>query len=238
MELTLNNEKNLKEINLENKQNSFLDSTLWKVVNTGLNAGIRALLPNLIEDQVIDVKDAIIKSGFKTGAKQAINSAIDLGKSAKGIVTGDFEDISQAHDAIKTGGIIDSVSSALNFAIGKGMKAKIIPEKTGNILLTGKDVLMNTIESNIESNFNKQLKAINLLGKYEENWNLYYNNKDTEGMEREYRKINETIKKIMPTRNTIIKAEQILNKHKLLRNKGFDFNLSNEELNLAESLVY
>lgn len=83
MELTLNNEKNLKEINLENKQNSFLDSTLWKVVNTGLNAGIRALLPNLIEDQVIDVKDAIIKSGFKTGAKQAINSAIDLGKSAK-----------------------------------------------------------------------------------------------------------------------------------------------------------
>ena len=41
-----------------NEQKGFLDSTLGKVINTGLDAGIRFLLPDLIEEQVIDVKDA------------------------------------------------------------------------------------------------------------------------------------------------------------------------------------
>ena len=52
------------------------------MINMGLNVGIRALLPNVIEDQVIEIKDAILNNGFKDGIKQAIKSAIDLGKSA------------------------------------------------------------------------------------------------------------------------------------------------------------
>ena len=45
---------------LSKSQNSFLQSTLGKIINTGLNIGIRALLPNVIEDQVIEIKDAIL----------------------------------------------------------------------------------------------------------------------------------------------------------------------------------
>ena len=67
---------------LSKSQNNFLESTLGKLVNTGLNVGIRALLPNVIEDQVIEIKDAVLNSGFKEGVNQAIKSAIDLGKSA------------------------------------------------------------------------------------------------------------------------------------------------------------
>ena len=40
----------------------------------------------------------------------ALKSGIGFGKSAIGIVTGKFESLSQAHNAVKNGGIIDSIS--------------------------------------------------------------------------------------------------------------------------------
>ena len=189
--------ENTNEVIKEN-QNNFLESSLWKVMNTGLNTGIRALLPNIIEDQVIEIKDAIIKNGFKSGAKQAVTSAIDLGKSAVGIVTGNFESITQAHNAIKSGGIIDSVSNVLDFAIDKSTKANLIPNDLGKIIKKGKNTILNTIESNIENDFNNQLTALNKLEKYSDNWNQYFNNQDFEGMEKEYKKIKSTIKTILP----------------------------------------
>ena len=89
MELTNTIENNISnELVTENTQNKFLNSTLGKVINFGLDIGIRALLPDLIENQVIDIKDAILNNGFSAGIKKAISSAIDLGKSALGIVTG------------------------------------------------------------------------------------------------------------------------------------------------------
>ena len=92
--------------NLGKAQNNFLKTTLGIVINTAVDIGIRAALPNLIEEQVIGIKDAILSNGFESGVNQAINSAIDLGKSAIGIVTGNFQNISQAKNAIKKGGII------------------------------------------------------------------------------------------------------------------------------------
>lgn len=238
MELALENNVNLNGKNLETKQNKFLNSTMWKVINMGLNTGIRALLPNVIEDEVIKIKDAIINGGFKLGAKQAVSSAIDLGKSVTGIVTGDFDNISQAHNAIKSGGIIDSISGALTYGINKGVQAKLIPNDVGKILKSGKNIIVNTIESNIEKNFNDQLNAAELLGKYENNWQRYFENKDFSGMEREYRKINEALKNIMPMKNTILETEKIKNLHQLVRNKGGNFNLTNEEIELSKRLVF
>lgn len=228
--------ENTNEVIKEN-QNNFLESSLWKVMNTGLNTGIRALLPNIIEDQVIEIKDAIIKNGFKSGAKQAVTSAIDLGKSAVGIVTGNFESITQAHNAIKSGGIIDSVSNVLDFAIDKSTKANLIPNDLGKIIKKGKNTILNTIESNIENDFNNQLTALNKLEKYSDNWNQYFNNQDFEGMEKEYKKIKSTIKTILPIEQTIKKVNKIENLHTLIKNKGKDFNLSEEEMELAGKLV-
>ena len=53
-----------------------METTFGKVINTALDAGIRLLMPDLIEEQVVDVKDAIINNGFKAGVKEAIDSAI------------------------------------------------------------------------------------------------------------------------------------------------------------------
>ena len=115
--INTNNLKIENNILKENDQNEFLQSSLWKTINTGIDIGLRALLPDLLEDQVINLKDNLLNYGFKEGMKKSINYVINFGKSAVGIVTGNFENISQMQDAVKKGGIIDSVDSILNFAI-------------------------------------------------------------------------------------------------------------------------
>lgn len=41
------------EVSVGEKQNAFLESTLGKVINTGVDIALRAILPNAIEDEVI-----------------------------------------------------------------------------------------------------------------------------------------------------------------------------------------
>lgn len=91
------------EENIEKAQNSFLESTIGKVINTGCDIALRSILPNAIEDEVIGIKNVIFSEGIKSGIKTAIDSAINLGKSAIGIVTGKFDTVSQAYTAIKSG---------------------------------------------------------------------------------------------------------------------------------------
>ena len=47
--------------------------TLGKTINTGLDIGLRMLLPDLIEEQVIDIKDTIIENGFGEVPKEIEN---------------------------------------------------------------------------------------------------------------------------------------------------------------------
>ena len=239
MELTntLSNQLTNEKIPIINNQNDFSQSSLWNVVNIGLNTGLRAVLPDLIENQVIQIKDAIIKSGFKEGIKQAVTSANDLGKSAKGIITGDFESIEQAQNAIKKGGIIDSLSEVLNFAIDKAVKGNLINNNVGKTIKKGKNAIINSIESNIENGFNNQINAFEKLNKASNEWKNFYDKQDFQGMEREYNKIKENMEKVLPIENTIKNIRIIENLHLLIKNNGHNFNLSNEELELAGKLI-
>ncbi len=232
---SLTNDINL-DNNLENKQNKFLESNLGKVINTGVDMGIRYLLPDLIEDQVIDVKDAIINRGFKEGVKTAINSAVNMGKSIKGIFTGKFDNIDQVESVIKSGGIIDSVSNVLDYAIDKTTKSGKIDGNVSAVLRSGKNAILNSVSNNIENEFEREKKSLKLLEKYNNNWKNYFNEQDFDGMEKEYKKIKEKIKDIIPLENTIKQTRNIENLHLLIKKNGRDFNLSEEELKLAEIL--
>ena len=101
--LTKENEILAVENNVINKQEQrdFLETTLGKTINFGLDLGLRALLPDFIEQQIIDIKDIFMEEGFSNGVKKLLSSAIDFGKSAAGIVTGNFENISQVQTAIE-----------------------------------------------------------------------------------------------------------------------------------------
>ena len=234
-EITLENSLT-KDISNEKEQKNFLETTIGKAVNTGLDIGIRYLLPDLIEEQVIDIKDSILKNGFQDGVKTAVDSAINLGKSALGIITGNFEDINQMQSAVKNGGIIDSVSTILNSVINKVVDNGVISNSVGNIIKNGKNALLNNITKNIESEFENQVNNIKKLQKYTDNWKEYFNNRNFESMEKEYNKIEDQLKNIAPIEKTIQAARTVENLHMLIKNNGQNFNLSPEEIELAKML--
>ena len=225
-------------IQIAKEQNNFLETTIGKLINTGINTGLRVLLPDLIEDQIISIKDEIIKNGFKAGIQQTVSSAIELGKSVVGMVTGKFDNINQAQTVIKSGGLIDTVSNLLDKGINTTIKNNIISTNVGKVIKRVKNTILNTISNNIENNFTSQINNIEKINKYSNNWNNYYKNKDLDGMEREYKKIKEKLKETMPLEKTIIDARKIENIHKLIKNNGGNFNLSAEEIGLAQKLIY
>ena len=230
----LNEDISLNEIEVtSDTQNKFLESNLGKFVNTAVDVGLKAILPDFIEDKVIDVKDSMLKGGLKEGIDTAIHSAIDIGKSALGIFTGKFENISQAQTAVKKGGILDTLSSGIDTVLKSSTKSGLINDKTSKLIKKGKNVILNTISDNIEESFLSQLKGIEKIGKYTKNWNEYYQKQDLDGMKKEYKKIRTQLKDIMPLESTINEARKIENIQKLIQNKG-DFNVSQEEQDLLE----
>ena len=237
MENVLNNSIELNNnLEIEKEQKNFLETTLGKTINTGIDIGIRAILPDYIEEQIIDLKDNLIKYGLKDGIKKSIDDAINIGKSAIGIVSGNFENIAQMQEAIKNGGIIDNVSSLLDSVINKVQSNGLINSTVARTIKQGKNSILNNVEKNIENTFNNQIKALNYTEKYIENWKNYFENKDFNGMEKEYIKINKEINNLAPIEKMINEARTIENLHMLIKNNGQDFNLTKEQMELAEKL--
>lgn len=233
---SIENEKIDNEVTQE-KQNNFLETTLGGTINTAINLGLRYILPNLIEDQIIEIKDTIIKDGFKDGMDKAIESILDLGKSASGIITGKFDNVSQIQTAVEKGGLIDTVSNAIDFGLKVANKTGIIPKGVVSVIKSGKNVIIDNIESNIENTLMQQLRGVEKIDRYTKNWNKYYKEQNFEKMEQEYYKIKEQLNNLVPLEETIKKAHQVENLHKLIRNKGKDFNLTQEEIDLAKKLM-
>ena len=231
MENVLNNSIELNNnLEIEKEQKNFLETTLGKTINTGIDIGIRAILPDYIEEQIIDLKDNLIKYGLKEGIKKSIDDAINIGKSAIGIVSGNFENIAQMQEAIKNGGIIDNVSSLLDSVINKVQSKGLINSTVARTIKQGKNSILNNVEKNIENTFNNQIKALNYTEKYIENWKNYFENKDFNGMEKEYKKIKTEMNYLAPIEKMINEARTIENLHMLIKNNRQDFNLTKEQM--------
>ena len=178
----------------------------------------------------------MINYGLKDGIKKSIDSVVETGKQAVGIVTGNFENIGQIQSTIKNGGIIDKVSDVLDTVIDKTVDSGKINNSIGKVLKNGKSSILSSIERNIESTLNNQINSAQKVDKYINNWKEYYNNKDFEGMQKEYTKIKTELKELVPLENTINNARYVENLHNLIKNNGKNFDLSEEELELAKKL--
>ena len=240
--MEINNLQKNNEIDLNNNlinektQKNFLETTLGKTINTAIDIGIRALLPNFVEDQVINIKDNLLNYGLKEGITKTIDDAIDLGRSAIGIFTGNFESISQMQNAVKSGGLIDGISSLLDTVVDKTRQAGLINSTIANTIKQGKNVILNNVENNIENSFNKQYEAFEYTDRYINNWKNYFAEKNFEGMEKEYNKLQKQLENIAPIEKIINNAKTIEVIHNLIKNNGQDFNLTQEQLELAEKL--
>ena len=233
MELEQNIQLNL--IN-EKNQKDFLNSTLWKTINNGIDIGLIYLLPDLIEDEIIELKDNLINFGLKDGIKKSIDSVIETGKEAIGVLSGNFENVTQIQKAVKNGGIIDKISDVLDVVIEKGEEKGKINSSIGRALKKGKSSILSSVERNIETTLNNQINSAKKVEKYINNWNEFYNKKDFSGMQKEYNKMQIELKELVPIENTLNNARYIENIHNLIKNNGKNFNISIEQLELAKKL--
>lgn len=239
-DLILNNqiEKSLNNNNsIVEKQNDFLKTNLGKALNTGLDIALRVVLPDLIEEQVIGVKNILMSEGLKEGFNTIVNSAVDLGKSAVGIFTGKFENTTQIQNVVKKGGIIDSTSEILDSAINLAKKNKLINVSTASMLKNGKNVILDSINNSVENMLTNQIKSVEKLQKSITNWKEAYTQKDITKMDKEFKKINKELNNVMPLENVIKDAREIENIHNLIKSNGNNFELSTIQVELAKKLV-
>lgn len=240
MDTSLNLEENRvlkKDLNLEEKQKSFFKSNFAIIVNNALDICLRALLPDMIENQIIEVKDTIFESGLKEGLDKAVESTIEFGKSAAGIVTGNFENINQIDIALKKGGIVDTVSDLLDTSIKNAQEKELIDKNIASLIKKGKNTIINSITDNIEDTINTQVKSIKKVEEYSIKWKKAYKDKDFEAMTKSYNNMEKYLKQTMPLENTINEARKIENLHNLIKNNGKNFDISEEEFKLAQKLV-
>ena len=231
---TLDNNLN---IDIANGQKSFLETNIGKVVDSAVDLGIRTVLPNLIEDQVIDIKNIILDQGFKEGLSEIINTGLDFGKSAIGVITGNFENVNQIQMAVKKGGIIDSISRLLDFSINLANKSNLINNDVAAVIKSGKDTIMENITLKVEGELTAQIKEIEKLEKYCQDWQEAFENKDMTEMNKIYKNIQKHEKEILPIERVINNIRKIDNIQELMKNKESVADITESEQVLAEKIV-
>ncbi len=226
------------ENNIENNlnQNDFLNTTLGKAINNGIDIGLRCILPNYIENQIIEIKDNLMKYGLKEGINKTIKDTIDLGKSAIGIFTGNFENISQIQKIIKNGGILDSISNLLDIVLERLKKSGKINYSIGRIIKNGKDSILNSVEDKLENTIKEQKNIEKNIDIYIQQWKDAYSNKNINEMEKAYKKIEIKIKQLVPIEEKLKEAREIENIHQLIISRGNDFNLTENDIDLIKNI--
>jgi len=220
---------------IENKQKSFLDTTIGHAINKAINYGLKKILPDFIEDSVIEVKDALFQDGLINGIKTAITNVTDLGKSAIGTITGAFNKISQMEASVTKGGIIDTTSKLIDNQIKDIEKNNILPKEVTKIIKEGKNVIKNDMKQNIKNELSEQKGLLSNIKKYTEKWEKSYEENNFEKMEEYYNKIIELKDKTIPIDEINNEISRIDNINTLVKNKN-SFNLSKLELELANKL--
>ena len=223
--------------NIKIEKNNFLNNKMGKIINNAIDIGLKSVLPDLIENQIIDIKNSLIENGLTEGIQTAVDSAIDFGKSAIGIFTGNFENMTQVRTAVADGGIIDTMSDVLDNVIDKTYESGLINKSISSVIKSGKNVLLENISSNIKNELDEQTNTVEKLGRYVENWKEYYNNKDFEGMTKEYNKIKNQLDNIIPLENILKETREVETLHNLIKNNGKNFDITDLEKELAKKLT-
>lgn len=231
--MNLENEIN-NYLKIENNQKNFFNTLFGKVINNAIDIGLKSILPDLIEDEIINIKNSLFENGLKGGVETTINTIINYGKSALGIVTGNFENIDQINMAIKNGGIIDTISDVLDKSIKNIYEKGYINSTINTIIKNGKNVILDNVTNNIKKEFNNQAELIESLEKYVTNWKEAYNNKDFNIMEKEYKKIEKSLNKAIPIENLLKETRKIEVIHNLIKNNGNNFEITEEENELID----
>lgn len=96
---------------------------------------------------------------------------------------------------------------------------------------------MKNIKTGVDNTLDNQVEAIEKLDKYITKWNQYYNEQNFVNMEYQYNKIEEYLKAVFPLEDVLKRARTVENLHELIKNNGRNFDLTQEEKELATMLA-
>lgn len=217
------------------KENEIMENIL-NTANNALEFGLKAILPDFIEDDVIDIKNKFLEEGFSEGIREIVNKLEDLGKSVIGIFTGNFENIDQVQRLIKENGLLDGISDLIDKILKKLLDSKIINKNMYNTIKTGKKEIISSIENGLEDLYKKETYDLSKLNEDCEEWKKQYKEKDYDGMEKTMKKIQQKLNKNKTVEEIIEEARNIENIQKYIEKKESIDNLSEKEKELIEKL--
>ena len=131
--LTNDQKRQIIETNLDNyiekEQINWTTSKVYEYLNNGFDAGIRLLLPDYIESEVIDLKNKILNSGVQDVLKNTIIDTLKIGKEKELFSKNKFESVNEVKETLENGNLIDGISNLLDKEIDSVKDNKIITEK-------------------------------------------------------------------------------------------------------------
>lgn len=222
-------------IDLKNQENNFnninevLSNIFGNVVNWSIDAAIKYFLPDSIENSIINIKNNL------------------LGDNIQNIIKGNIDNISQTVKAnyISEKDQVTDVNK-LEKILNNPKIVKALTEIVENVLdemninnknEKNKNIIYENVEANIDNEIKKQIDSIKKIESYKEQWYKNYNEQNFKDMNKVFNNIKKEIKNIIPLENTIKEIRKIENLNELIKKRGGDFNITKEEMELANKLI-
>lgn len=225
----VNENLNLKNTeSILNQQNSAISEILCNVINWSVDAGLKYILPDSIENEVIRIKNDILNGSMQQKITGVVENIISLGKEKLQNQKKEINNIEDIKKLLKDPETIKLLSDTVE---------KILDNKINDENIQDRNYISNNIENNLNNELEKQINSINKIEIYKDEWYKNYNNKNFDSMNKTYKNIKKEIKNIIPLENSIKEFRKIENLNELIKGKGGDFNLTKEELELANKLI-
>ena len=110
-------------------------------------------------------------------------------------------------------------------------------EEALKVFEENKNKISKQFEEKIQDNIKVAVKVFNENDKNINKWKEAFNNKNFMKMEKIYKEIEKNKVNTVSIEENIKELKKIENMHLLIKRKGGDFNLTNEELELVEKLT-
>lgn len=224
----------------ETEQKEFLDTTIGKIVDAGLDFAISTFVPDLIEKPVSNLKDKLLSWDFNKEKETISSGALEQTKkleenSGKEVDIGNV--VANLKDFLKEEKTINSFSKIIDAAIKELVDKDKISSNVSKMVKEGKNAVVEKIKEKIDHELDGQIVYIEELKEQTEKWKNYYQEKDIKNMKSVSKKIDSLMEDIMPIDTILTEAKQIQNLQQLIENNNNQFDLSSTQLELAKMLA-